>query len=151
MTITRVLQPIVQLLLAALLSATTLVLGAMPLLWLRRSTHGLVYVAWCLIAVLIGVQVGGAELWLPFLLNSILVFSFVLFETLWTDLLFVSALSIGLTGALGILGVSVWLEMHGQSLGSVFRTKAEEFSLQIAKLQPAIKVDIDSLLPQIPS
>lgn len=151
MTPTKILQPILQLAFSALLSSTTLVFGAMPLLWLRRSTHGLVYIAWCTITLLLGVQLMGFEIWIPFLLNGILVFLFVLFESYWVDLLTISSFSVLLTGAIAFFVMTIWLEYKGLSITAIFRVKAEEFAAQVAQLQPSVKLDVDSLLPQIPS
>jgi len=151
MTLSRVLQPILQLAFSALLSATTLVFGAMPLLWLRRSTHGFIYITWCTITVLLGTQLKGFDLWLPFLLNSILVYFYVWFEGLWADVLTVSTFSVLLTGALTFFGLTVWLELHDLSISAVFRTKTEEFAAQVTALQPSVKLSVDSILPQLPS
>jgi hypothetical protein len=151
MTMRRILQPLLHLAFAALLSATTLVFGAMPLLWLRRSTHGLVYITWCSIVVLLGTQLLGFDIWIPFLLNSVLVYFYVFLESLWVDLLAVTTLSVLFTGALTFFGMTLYLEYRGLSISSVFRNKAEEFAAQVAALQPAVKINVDSLLPQIPS
>ncbi len=151
MTLARILQPILQLAFSALLSATTLVFGAMPLLWLRRSTHGFVYVAWCTLTVLLGTQILGFDIWIPFLLNSILVYLFVLFETFWIDILMITSFSVLMTSALTFFSLALWFETQGLSLTTVFRAKAVEFAAQVAALQPTVKLDVDSLLPQIPS
>jgi hypothetical protein len=150
MTPGRALQPILQLALSALLSATTLVFGAMPLLWLRRSTHGFVYLTWCVMTALLGIQLTGFDLWIPFLLNAALVYFYVLFEPLWPELVTTASFSVLLTGALSFFSLTAWLEFQGLSISTVIRARAEEFAAQVTALQPAVKINVDSLLPQIP-
>jgi hypothetical protein len=150
MTVGRVLQPILQLAFAALLSVSTLVFGAMPLLWLRRSTHPLIYIVWCTFTILLGTQIFGFEMWMPFLLNSLLVFFYVLFESMWVELVTVTSFSVLLTGSLTFFSLSVWMASKGQSLSAVLREKAQAYATYTMQLWPSVKVDVDTLVPQIP-
>ncbi|MEQ1876485.1 MAG: DUF2232 domain-containing protein [Bdellovibrionia bacterium] len=136
---------------AIILSFATIVLSSVPLFVLRRIGGSGTYWIFTLTAGLALVFTGKVALWAPFLSIVILIGLYAELEALGLKIETAAAASLAGTCGFIVLNIMALKNMNGLDLGLFVREGVTEIVSRIQLMEPALKVDVGTIVPQIPS
>lgn len=136
---------------AALLSLATIVLSSIPLIILRRVGGSSYYWILSLLAGLVLVFSGHVALWGPFLSIVILVGLYAELEA--NGFRVETSATVSLVGTCAFIGLNLAALQNLSSLDltSFVRDGVSQVVDRLMLMEPTLKLDVDTLVPQIPS
>ncbi len=136
---------------AIALSFATIVLSSVPLLVLRRIAGSGLYWILTLTAGLALVLTGKMALWAPFLSIVILVGLYAELESLGLRIENAALGALSGTGGFIALNLAALKRMNGLHIGDFVRDGVTELVARVQLMEPTLKLDVASIVPQIPS
>jgi hypothetical protein len=129
----------------------TVVLGSAPLFVLQASEGRWPFMVGVVVAGGILLSFGAYGFAVPFLLSAFLTYIFLELLEMGLGLLRSATISLSLVSGISLLTLSGVAKSQGQTVIEMLRLQLTQFMSELQGVYPEIKIDVESLLVQMPS